>query len=226
MKIKSIFWAVLLLVFTLTSCKNDKKQEAKEGATMEETQENANEQVVYEVDLSALNSEVTGSETTGKASFTVSENTMKVVIDVKNAPADMEHWQHFHGFVNGDEASCAQEDKNEDGIIDVTETEDASGTTMIPFNEIPTDIDLGDSTYPIADKEGNYHYETSIKIDDLNEAFAKAFDGQDVNLDTRVLYIHGVPKDTDLPESVKSIEDIPAQVTLPIACGKIVKVNP
>ncbi len=226
MKINSIFGAVLLLVFTLSSCKNDKKQEAKEENSTEQTQKKANEQVVYQADLSALNSEVTGSETTGKASFTVSGNTMKVVIDVKNAPANMEHWQHFHGFVNGDEASCAQEDKNDDDIIDVTETEEASGTTMIPFNEIPTDIDLGDSTYPIADEEGNYHYETSIKIDDLNEAFAKAFDGQDVNLDTRVLYIHGVPEDTDFPESVKSIGDIPAQVTLPIACGKISKVNP
>jgi hypothetical protein len=35
------------------------------------------------------------------------------------------------------------------------------------------------------------------------------------------VYIHGVPSATQLPSSVASLGPIPAQVTLPIACGKI-----
>jgi hypothetical protein len=34
-----------------------------------------------------------------------------------------------------------------------------------------------------------------------------------------------VPESTILPASVASLDDIPAQVTLPIACGKIEKVE-
>jgi hypothetical protein len=30
-----------------------------------------------------------------------------------------------------------------------------------------------------------------------------------------------VPADTDLPDSVQSLGDVPAHVTLPIACGEI-----
>lgn len=229
MTIKNVFLAAVILAFTLTSCKDNKKNQTDKDSTEsteeQQVEEQAEKETVYEAELSALNSDFIGTETTGKATFVVSGDEMKVTIDVKGAPANMEHWQHFHGFVNGDDATCAtaENDENGDKVIDVTETEKASGTTMIPFNEIPTDIDLGDDTYPIADEEGNYHYETIIKVEDLNKAFADAFEGGDVNLDSRVLYIHGVPENTDFPETVESIGDIPAHVTLPIACGKIVK---
>jgi len=59
----------------------------------------------------------------------------------------------------------------------------------------------------------------------LKTAFAKAFNDQALDLDKRVVYIHGIFPATKLPASVKSLDDIPAQVTLPIACGKIEKVS-
>lgn len=66
--------------------------------------------------------------------------------------------QHFHGFTDGRNATCAKAaaDTSHDGIVDLLETEPTSGTTMVPF-----------------------------------------------------------------PTSVASLGTIPAQVTLPIACGKI-----
>jgi hypothetical protein len=36
------------------------------------------------------------------------------------------------------------------------------------------------------------------------------------------VFIHGVPSTTTLPASAASLGKIPAQVTVPIACGKIV----
>ena len=59
----------------------------------------------------------------------------------------------------------------------------------------------------------------------LQEAFAKAFAGQKLDLDRRVLMMHGVPLATKLPVSVASLGTIPAQVTLPIACGKITRLK-
>lgn len=225
MKLKYFLLSLATLALVVTSCKNANKKNDEQEPKMEESDSTATEEMQYTAELTALNSEVTDSETSGEAEFKVSNGTMHVTIDVKDAPADMQHWQHFHGFPDGSEANCATEnsDENDDDIIDVVETEESSGTTMVPFNENPADMDLGDDTYPEADEDGNYHYEADIPMDKLTEAFADAFDGGEINLDKRVLYIHGVPDDANLPESVESIEDIPSEVTIPIACGKIEK---
>ncbi|MXV38671.1 hypothetical protein GO491_08300 [Flavobacteriaceae bacterium Ap0902] len=182
-------------------------------------------QTLYVATLSSLNENLVGSATSGEARFVIENGQMSVTIDVDNAPANIVHWQHFHGFKNGDAASCATmaEDTNGDGIIDLMETEAVSGTTMVPFNELPAAMDIPAETYPTADANGSYHYETTIAMDELEGAFADAFDGGEVNLENRVLYIHGVPTDTEIPSTVASLGDIPASTTLPIACGKIVR---
>jgi hypothetical protein len=59
----------------------------------------------------------------------------------------------------------------------------------------------------------------------LKAAFTKAFNDPQFDLDKRVVYVHGIFPATKLPATVASLDDIPAQVTLPIACGKIEKVS-
>lgn len=186
-----------------------------------------NQEVVYEAQLLPLNVNVTGLETNGTARFVIANDTMTVTIDVKNAPPGIEHWQHFHGFPNDSTAvvATAAQDENGDGIIDVTETGSVSGTTMVPFNDMPADMNVAADTYPQAAEDGSYHYETKIPMTELKESFAKAFGGAEIDLDRRVIYVHGVPDSADLPSTVASIADIPANVTLPIAGGKIEKVD-
>lgn len=233
-KLNYLILSLGILALTATSCgdpdngqgtDSENNQEAVQDSSQSADAATA-EKVVYEADLTALNSKITGAETTGKARFVIDGEVMHVTIDVKNAPANMEHWQHFHGFKDGSAATCAnaEQDKNGDGIVDVVETESVSGTTMVPFNDIPADMDVASDTYPVSDSNGTYHYEADIPMENLKSAFTKAFGG-DINLDSRVLYIHGVPKDTELPKTVATIADIPAQVTIPIACGKINKVS-
>lgn len=182
---------------------------------------------VYEAKLQALNSKVTGMETSGEARFVIADDTMTVTIDVKNAPPGMQHWQHFHGFANDSAAICATaaDDKNGDGVVDVVETESASGTTMVPFNKFPAEMKVGSNTYPTADENGSYHYEAKVPMKQLKESFAKAFGGSAIDLDRRVLYIHGVLDNAKLPATVASVGGLPAVITLPIACGKINKVK-
>lgn len=50
---------------------------------------------------------------------------------------------------------------------------------------------------------------------------ASEFDGQSLDLERRVLFVHGAPAEMDLPATVGSLGPIPAQTTLPIACGTI-----
>lgn len=223
MSIKKIYLTALALLFIMFGCNNPQKSSGNNSDTSEESREE-----VYEAKLTALNTNITNLETTGTARFVVEDNMIHVTINVDNAPPSIEHWQHFHGFPeSGKAADCVSsaEDANGDGILDVIETEVVSGTTMVPFNKLPVEMNIPTDTYPVADENGSYIYEAEISYEGMAKAFAEAFGGSDLNLDNRVLYIHGVSADTNLPNTVASIGDIPAHVTLPIACGKIMKVK-
>ena len=216
---RAIYLLMTMSLFAF-SCTNPR-------SSNQETEAPENSVEIYEAQIQALNTSVTNHQTNGKARFVMDGDKMHVTIDINNAPPGIEHWQHFHGFPNEGTATCATaaEDVNGDGIIDVVETEPVSGTTMVPFNKFPAEMEIPTDTYPVADDNGSYHYEIEIPLNDLEKAFAEAFGDSGINLGSRVLYIHGVPSDTELPETVASIGDIPAHVTLPIACGKIERVE-
>ncbi|MCC6315749.1 MAG: CHRD domain-containing protein [Thermomicrobiales bacterium] len=181
--------------------------------------------MAYHATLSPLNASVTGSEASGEATFTINGDDLTIHIEMKGVPPDMAHLQHFHGFAEGDKASAcptAADDKNGDGIIDLVETEPVAGTTMVPFNDNPLGTDLlALDTFPKADANGTYTYETTVSLKALEKAFAERFPGQQLDLDRRVIFVHSIPDSIELPSTVQSLGDFPASLTLPIACGKI-----
>lgn len=186
------------------------------------SQASAQSTTVYVAELEPMNASVVGSETTGNASLAVDGNTLTIRIEVENAPPGIVHWQHFHGFEDGSEAACpsGSADVNGDGVVDLIETEPASGTTMVPFDKNPAAMDVANGDYPEADATGTYTYEQTVPLDELQDAFASAFDGGELNLEGRVIYVHGISPDADLAGSVASLGPIPAHTTVPIACGE------
>lgn len=182
----------------------------------------------YVATLAPMNVAAAGTETSGEARFEVQGDELVVTIDVKGAPPGITHWQHFHGMTEaGAQAACAgtDADANGDGIVDLIETGPASGTTMVPFTTDPAAMDVAGGAYPTSDADGSYHYAETVSLPELTAAFAKAFDGQELALDSRVVLIHGVAADAALPATVQSLGPIPAATTLPIACGKIERVG-
>ena len=177
----------------------------------------------YAAQLRPMNTSVTHTSTTGHARFVVNGDKLTISIDVHGASPDTVHWQHFHGFTTGQAATCPSmaDDANHDGIVDLIEAGKTSGTTMVPFITHPVSMDVAHGTYPTANAKGTYHYQETVSLKALDAAFAKAFPGQKLDLAKRVVLIHGVPASTKLPSSVASLGPIPAQVTLPIACGRI-----
>lgn len=208
----ALLTAGALAGFTAVPALAQQPAAAKAGAT-----------VTYVAYLHGMNRTVAGSDPNGIAHFTARGDRLTIRINMRGVPPNMEHWQHFHGFVDGKAAACPTPaaDTNHDGIIDLIETEPASGTTMVPFNAKPAAMDIPANTYPKASARGTYTYKATVSLKALQAAFGKAFKGAPLDLDKRVVYIHGVPADTKLPATVQSLGTIPAQVTLPIACGQI-----
>jgi len=184
-------------------------------------------QATYIAHLQPMNTGVTGTKTAGEARFTIAGDTLTISINVHGAPPGIEHWQHFHGFKDNRPATCPTEaaDVNHDGIIDLIETGPMSGTTMVPFNGNPAAMDIPSETYPKASAKGTYSYQKKVSLKALKAGFAKAFGDQSLDLDRRVVFIHGVPASTKLPATVASLDSVPASVTLPIACGRIEKAS-
>lgn len=181
----------------------------------------------YVAHLAGLNTEAAGGSVTGEATFTITGDSLTITIDASGLPPGMTHWQHFHGFADGRPAACpnASADWNKDGYIDLIETEPSIGTTMVPFTDNPVSMDVAHGVYPEASATGALHYERTVSLSALQAAFGRAFPKKTLDLDRRVVVLHGVPATTELPATVASLGPIPAAVTLPIACGRITRVK-
>ena len=184
-------------------------------------------QTVYVAHLHPMNSKITGLQTKGEARFSIDGDNLTISVTAHGLPPNIVHWQHFHGFTDNRAATCptAAADANGDGIIDLIETESASGTTMVPFTDDPVAMDVAHGIYPKASASGTYTYRQTVSRKELTAAFSKAFNDQTLDLDRRVVFIHGVVANSKLPASVASLDPIPADVTLPIACGRIERVK-
>jgi len=134
------------------------------------------------------------------------------------------HLVHIHGFAEADprEAVCPTmaADTNADGFVDLVETRPIAGVTMVPFNDDPAGLKLQAETYPKPSEAGKVAYRKNVSLKALESAMEEQF-GTSPALDRRVVFIHGVPEDTDLPASVESLEGVPAHVTIPVACAEL-----
>jgi hypothetical protein len=149
-------------------------------------------EVVYRAELLPLNTSITESGGVGEVVYTIDDARLIISVTAKDVPSSIQHWQHFHGFAEGDEAaSCpgADDDKNRDGIIDVTETESVAGITMVPFHDDPVSMEVVRDTYPTADDGGSYTYTKTVSLIALEGSFAPMFGGQQLDLDRRVVFL-------------------------------------
>ncbi|MFD1465380.1 hypothetical protein ACFQ4L_04640 [Lapidilactobacillus mulanensis] len=182
----------------------------------------------YEAQIVSLNADKIGHAAYGHATFEVAGEELIIRIEMHNTPAKMAHWEHFHGNPDGSQALIATlaQDKNGDGFVDLPETAAVSGTTMVPFDDAPEHMDIPHDRYPVSDENGDFVYEKRVSLPELQANFKKAFGDDELHLEKRVIYIHGVPASLDLPESVAGmVGHYDAHVTLPIATGQILAMD-
>ncbi|WP_282803233.1 hypothetical protein [Secundilactobacillus kimchicus] len=180
----------------------------------------------YIAEIVPLNATKIGTAAHGTAEFTEMADSLDIKIEMFDTPANTEHWEHFHGFPGGQDAAIATEaqDVNGDGFVDLPETEAVSGTTMVPFDGAPHEMNIPNDNYPVSDANGHFAYEKHVPRDALNAQFKQVFGTDDLELDKRVVYIHGVEDSLNLPDTVAgAVGHYDQHVTLPIAVGKIKK---
>lgn len=179
---------------------------------------------IYTATLIPMNAQAAHGEVHGKALITVSGSDVTFEIQAEGLPASMMHMAHLHGFASNRNALCpgAQADVNHDGVVDLLETESSSGVTMIPFNAHPAELKIASDTYPVASKDGRISYHQQLSLAELTSAMSTQFNGATPSFASRVIFLHGVPSTTHLPQTARSLPGVPAQVTIPIACGKLV----
>lgn len=182
----------------------------------------------YIADIVPLNANFIGTKAHGQAKFTIDGDNLHIEIEMFDTPVKTQHWEHFHGFPDGKDAQIATmaQDANHDGLVDLPETEAVSGTTMVPFDNAPHEMNIPNDNYPISDDKGHFAYEKDVPLNDLKKKFKEVFGTDDLELDKRVIYVHGVPESLKLPNTVAGVVGpYDAHVTLPIATGKIKKVD-
>jgi hypothetical protein len=177
----------------------------------------------YVAHLTPLNADKIGTSATGTANLEIEGGKLTVTIDLVGLAPNLIHLQHFHGFPDGKEAQCPtqKQDANGDGYVDLLETEPVAGTTMLPFHAHPSTLEIPNGTYPVADKQGSAHYQHSDSVAELEKALKDKFKAPGLDLPKRVIFVHGVSGDAKLPAAVQSLPGVPAQVTIPVACGKL-----
>ena len=159
------------------------------------------------------------------------DGTLTAEVDARGLAVDSPlgiHAQHIHA---GSACPTRGDDTNRDRIVDVIEGVPVYGAILVPLDGNLSDLGSQVETFPSATSSngrsafGEIDYEATASVMALEEALAAAGFGDDLALDTRHVVLHGVAASTDLPESVQSLGGLPSQVTLPVACGEIRRVQ-
>lgn len=110
----------------------------------------------YRAEIKEINPQLTKDEVSGQAIFIVADGNLNITLAVRGVAPNLMHLQHIHGFISGGAGSFppASADTNGDGIIDLMETHEYTGKTLIPFNGDPIDLEIKSDSYPVANKDG------------------------------------------------------------------------
>jgi len=144
--------------------------------------------------------------------------------------------KHYQIIQSGGECPTMDSDLNFDGIIDNLEGSLVYGTKLIPLDANISAQFEGMSYGPIANEEGEYFYRKSVPFsslmadlksldDDLYDDLIKIDFDQYLELEKRVIVIYGISSSVPLPSTVRGTFERDEFELIPIACGKIQRID-
>ncbi len=229
---KNIYQMVTPIVLgaTIISCGGGDAGGRGNGASGIERQIEQEAEGSYNVNLTTLNNGVGGS-ISGNIAITKDGNRFMAYARFSGGYPNIVHQQRVHF---GSACPTAADDTNGDGYVDVNEAFAKSGKILFPLDSDISSQERGSSIWPSGDMYGNYFWEratsydrfiTDLREPDLNEEndFGKLGADGKLNLDGRVVILHGAPETANLPDTVGTKGRLRNFQTIPIACGVIGK---
>ncbi len=223
----------VLLGATLMSCGGGGGGGRGNGASGIERQVEQEAEGSYIANFNVINNGV-GGAVTGSVAITKQGNRFLAYAQLSGGYPNIVHQQRVH---IGTSCPTAADDTNGDGYIDVNEAFSRTGKILFPLDSDISSQERGSSIWPSGDMYGNYFWErataydrfiTDLREPDLNEEndYGKLGVEGKLNLDGRVVMVHGAPETANLPDTVGTKGRLRNFQTIPIACGVIRKAGP
>lgn len=169
---------------------------------------------------------------TGAFTFSRDKLVDELVGDVRlsNAGPAVIHSQNVR---IGTRCPTLRDDLNQDGIIDAAEGEAVYGPSLFPLDGDLSSQSSHDGVFPVGDIYGNYIYSKVTKFtsfikdlrnQDSHDGYRKLAKEEPLDIEGRVVVVHGIDSAVELPSTVISIGRLSRHQSLPIVCGVIMKV--
>ena len=219
-------------LFTLVSCGSDGGGGSSGSSSSSRQEEQQGDEGIYRAVFKPLNTSVSGN-TSGTMEVRIEGDDFVVQNNITGSPSGAKHLQNI---MLGNSCPTEASDKNGDGIIDIKEAMAVTGDILIPLDSKISDQLAGIEYGPIANGAGNYVYRRSASLTELLadlrapdpdkfDSISKLPFGDRLNLSGKVVLIHGVSSRSEMEETAASVRELPVSQTLPIACGKLVRIN-
>lgn len=220
-------------LFQLASCAEGGSSSSGKGQSGSSSRQLESEaEGTYVATISTLNNGV-GGPISGSVSITKEGTRLIAYARLNGGAPHTVHQQRIHV---GTSCPTASNDANGDSYVDADEAFNHVGKILFPLDADISSQERGSSIWPAGDVYGYYHWEratsyerfiSDLREPDLNEEneFAKLGPNGDLNLDGRVVIIHGAPETANLPDTVATRGRLRNFQTIPVACGVIKKVT-
>ena len=144
----------------------------------------------------------------------IDNDDVDVKVDCTNAPKNVIHQQFIHIGVR---CPTLDDDLNGDGYVDWVETQQVVGPELLALDGNLESPDV--QNFPFGT---NYTYQENASLAQIQEGLPS---GEELSLDGRVLVIYGSDPSTPLPSTVATSPDDPVNVTIPISCVVLNKLD-
>lgn len=204
----------LLVALTLVSCGKD----GGSGGSGRQEEEDRTEMVeatpgTYYSVLRPVNFHSNGFIPYGQATFKVAGDNLQVSVSLDDDQA-VTHRQSLH---LGSRCPTISDDSNRDGFVDYKEALRVVGPVIMPLDADLNSQSAGQDQF-LRGPAMTYNKQASLsKINaDL---------GKNIGFEGRVVLVHGTTNQSHFPASLASYNNEPANLSLPVVCGLLSKVE-
>lgn len=217
------------IIFTMASCGKKDSSSSSRPEQYENVQPMTGN---FRSVLKTINPVIPKNNSFGTAVINIVDDKIDIKLNLINSPANVRHIQSIHAIGR---CPLAASDKNNDSIIDVQEGMSEYGQILIPLDSDLSSHESGFDYSPSSNSAGAYSYQEDASLASmLADLYAPDANPSDYliklrpkdkfNLENKTFVVMGISANIALPTTVASIHELPAEATIPIACGTIVKI--